>query len=142
MKNGLLFAIVLGVLVSCTSNQTAEVRLSGPTMGSSYNITYLDREARNFGPQIDSLLLVFNEVFSTYDSSSVISYFNQSDTGIALIGESLQWFRELMQATDSVYQASSGAFNPALGPLISFWGFTIKHSPFKYYLILPSWIHC
>lgn len=135
MKNGLLFAIVLGVLVSCTSNQTAEVRLSGPTMGSSYNITYLDREARNFGPQIDSLLLVFNEVFSTYDSSSVISYFNQSDTGIALIGESLQWFRELMQATDSVYQASSGAFNPALGPLISFWGFYDKAQSLQ---ILPD----
>lgn len=104
-------------------------------MGTSYNITYLDKDARNYGPQLDSLLLVFNAVFSTYDTSSVISHFNQSDTGIALIGENLQWFRELMQATDSVYTASAGAFNPAIGPLISYWGFYDKAQSLQ---ILPD----
>lgn len=116
--------IAVFVIASCTPQEKmVEVKLHGDTMGSDFNITYLDSAGRDFSGELDSLLLAFNNIFSTYDSASVISQFNSSDTGIALIGNNLERFTRLMIAADSVYQYSHGDFNPAVAPLVKFWGF-------------------
>lgn len=116
--------IAIFVFASCTSSvKMVEVKSHGETMGSDFNITYLDSAGRDLSGALDSLLLEFNAIFSTYDSTSVISQFNDSDTGIALIGSNLEWFTRLMIAADSVYQYSHGAFNPAVAPLVKYWGF-------------------
>lgn len=104
-------------------------------MGSTYNITYLDSAGRDLSKALDSLLIEFNNIFSTYDSTSVISGFNNSDTGIALIGNNLEYFTRLMIAADSVYKNSDGAFNPAVAPLVKFWGFYGKQKSLE---ITPS----
>lgn len=100
--------------------------MNGNTMGTTYHITYIDSAARDFSIALDSLLMEFNTVFSTYDTNSVISAFNRSDTGIALIGNNLEWFSRLMQYSDAVYHQTGGAFNPAIAPLVQYWGFYNK----------------
>ena len=51
--------------------------VKGVTMGViSYTIHYFDEEERNLKPQIDSVLTLFNNTFSTYVPSSAISNFN------------------------------------------------------------------
>ena len=53
--------------------------IKGHTMGTiSYTIHYYDEKDRNFKPQIDSLLVRFNQTFSTYIPDSKISQFNSS----------------------------------------------------------------
>ena len=81
------------------------------------------------------MLVEFNAVFSTYDTSSVISAFNASDTGIVLIGEQLEWFRRLFAVSDEVHAIHNGAFNPAIGPLVQYWGFTTNRNRWKLNLL-------
>lgn len=95
-------------------------------MGTTFHITYIDSAARDFSVELDSLLKEFNAVFSTYDTASVISAYNNSDTGIALIGNNLEWFSRLILVCDSINKHTGGAFNPAIAPLVQYWGFYNK----------------
>ena len=122
----LLISFILLSLTACDRSSLTEFTVRGETMGSTYSIIYLDSAGRDLGTALDSMLVEFNAVFSTYDTSSVISAFNASDTGIALIGEQLEWFRRLFAVSDEVHAIHNGAFNPAIGPLVQYWGFYNK----------------
>ncbi len=126
MKRLIFIAAITAVLVAISCNtprEKAVVQLHGNTMGSDFNITYLDSANRDLSDAVDSILLLFNHLFSTYDSSSVISRFNVSDSGIVLPPDSREWFDRLLRAADSAYNTSAGAFNPAIAPLVQYWGF-------------------
>ena len=97
-----------------------EVYIQGMTMGTiAYNIKYLDAKARNFKKEIDSLLYDFNQALSTYIPDSEISRFNREGT----VRFSSPYFPEVLAASARIYEASGGAFDPTLGPLIDAWGF-------------------
>lgn len=72
--------------------------------------------------EIENVLLEVNRQMSTYDPSSEISQFNQSD-------ELNTWFpvSDLFAVTTSralgFSEISSGAFDPTVGPLVNLWGF-------------------
>lgn len=97
------------------------VRFSGKTMGTvPYNVTYIDPQRRNFKAQFDSLLRQFNQSLSTYIPDSEISRFNnQKDT----LYFDLPYFRPVLQASREVWQATKGAFDPTVLPLVNAWGF-------------------
>ena len=66
--NSSLFAMSFILLLSC-GNEKAKQRLTefkGKTMGAGYSISYHDSLNRNFQPQIDSFLAVFDKEISTY----------------------------------------------------------------------------
>ena len=96
-----------------------KVTLSGNTMGTTYNITYLDPSERDFKTSIDSLLEVFNQSLSTYIPDSELSRFNQSDT----LYFKLPYFLPVLQSSKTVYEITGGAFDPTVGPLVNLWGF-------------------
>lgn len=98
---------------------TGKVTLNGNTMGTTYNITYLDPSERDFQVSIDSLLVVFNQSLSTYVPDSELSKFNQGDT---LFFE-LPYFLPVLQSSKAVYEITGGAFDPTVGPLVNLWGF-------------------
>ncbi|MFC4873872.1 FAD:protein FMN transferase [Negadavirga shengliensis] len=93
--------------------------LSGPTMGTTYRIVYLDWERRDFKKEIDSLLNVFNQSLSTYIPDSELSRFNRSDSVIFR----LPYFYPVLEKSKEVYENTSGAFDPTVGPLVNVWGF-------------------
>ena len=102
------------------ANTLHTVYLTGVTFGTvEYHITYRDIDSRNFQKQIDSLLVDFNQSLSTYIPDSEISLFNK--------GRSFEfgspYFPEVLAASKEVYEASGGAFDPTIGPLIDAWGF-------------------
>jgi FAD:protein FMN transferase len=82
-----------------SGNETFKVVFSGQTMGTSYRIVYLDPERRDFKPQIDSLLEVFNNSLSTYIPDSELSRFNQGDSLVFETG----FFYPILAKSQEVY---------------------------------------
>lgn len=90
-------------------------------MGTTYRILYFDeRHHRNFGPAVDSILIKVNKSISTYDPTSEISRFNRSERGISTKDS---YFCDLLHRSKAIYEASDGAFDPTVLPLVNAWGF-------------------
>lgn len=100
--------------------QPHEVHVMGTTMGTIvYNVKYLDQDQRSFKVQIDSLLTDFNQSLSTYVPNSDVSIFNKEGAAVF----NYPYFYEVLLASKQVYEKTSGAFDPTVGPLIDAWGF-------------------
>ena len=89
-------------------------------MGTTYHITYFDKNNRDFKNSIDSLLVVVNKSINNYDSTSEVSRFNQSKEGITI---KLPYFFPPVEKSREIFQASEGAFDPTVMPLVNAWGF-------------------
>lgn len=120
LKTLLIFVLITSSPEGFASTEPEPVRISGKTMGTTYHITYFDDQQRNFTGSIDSLLLVVNKSINTYDPSSEVSVFNQSKTGITF---SLPYLYPPLMKAQEVYQASDGAFDLTVMPLVNAWGF-------------------
>ena len=123
-------------LLSCSSGEQQApgqyVRLEGQTMGTTYHITYQDRQQGNLQPAIDSLLEALNLEVSTYIEQSTISRFNQADSLFRLDynpatqqpGEySNRHFLANFFKAREVFETSEGYFDPTVMPLVNYWGF-------------------
>jgi thiamine biosynthesis lipoprotein len=107
---------------SCTT-QLQKVRFSGQTQGTYYAITYFDKKGRNLQPQIDSILRLFDLSVSMWVPGSIISRINDNDS-TALPDE---WFRDIFHKAVMVSDATGGAFDFTVGPLVNAWGFGFKN---------------
>lgn len=117
------------VLLSCAEGpRLQEHRLQGSTMGTTYNITYVaESEIENLKIDIDSLLVDFNQVASTYISDSEISSFNRSlSTERQYVDGSIV---EMLTLAKDIHQLSGGAFDVTMAPLIDLWGFDAANVP-------------
>ncbi len=117
-----LSIILFFLLGACTQveEKPSYLKVTGITMGViHYSITYLDNEQRNHQLGIDSLLKTFNQSLSTYVKDSEISDFN--NTG-KLIYRS-PFFYPVLKTSQEIYQITSGAYDPTVGPLVNLWGF-------------------
>ncbi|RAI94995.1 FAD:protein FMN transferase [Algoriphagus yeomjeoni] len=106
-------------LTETTVAVAGKITLSGNTMGTTYNVTYLDEESRDLQASIDSLLIVFNQSLSTYIPDSELSQFNLGDT----LDFNLPYLLPVLEASQKVYENTNGAFDPTVGPLVNIWGF-------------------
>ncbi len=120
------------LLFSCKNENTATQmeagfqRISGETMGTTYNVSYQDMEDRNFKGAIDSLLIAINDEVSTYIPSSFISKFNQTKEEIRFsinkISEYPHFTKNYFRA-EEIYNLTNGNFDPTVMPLVNYWGF-------------------
>jgi FAD:protein FMN transferase len=119
-----LIAVVM-IVYQYRQSKKAEsfVEIAGSTMGTSYHVKYVDENKINYQNQLDSLLLDFNMSLSTYIPESEVSTFNS--------GKSFEfkskYFLPVLEKSKSVYEASSGAFDPTVMPLVNAWGFGFKN---------------
>ena len=99
---------------------TKEYEISGQTMGTiQYNIKYISEEKKIFKSDVDSLLVEFNNIFSTYIPDSEISIVNRSNGRIRVSDE----FGKLISESEIIYHITDGMFDPTVGPLVNKWGF-------------------
>lgn len=110
------------LLQSCDTPPTVQ-QLAGRTMGTTYQVTVpagkLEATAQ---AAIDSLLVAINASMSTYLEHSLISQINvATDTTLRFSVD--DHFVTVFKKAQEIYQHTDGAFNPALGPLITAWGF-------------------
>ncbi len=96
------------------------VKIEGNTMGTNYHITYFDEQKRDFRQSVDSLLQLVNKSINNYDPESEVSRFNRSTRGFVL---HLPYLLPPLQKAMEVSNASGGAFDPTVMPLVFAWGF-------------------
>lgn len=124
-KKNILYSVVLVGAVSAVmwyrNNKTVDpIRIEGKTMGTTYHITYFDKQGRDFKNSIDSLLLVVNKSINNYDPTSEVSTFNKDSAGFRF---ALPYLYVPLKKAEDVYLASDGAFDPTVMPLVNAWGF-------------------
>lgn len=117
-----VFVLII-IFLFPSKERNNEFSISGLTMGNiPYSIKYISSELLLDKNQIDSILVEFNNVFSTYISSSEISIINQSSGKIDISDN----FAFLLNASKKVYEFTDGYFDPTIGPIVNFWGFGPK----------------
>ena len=131
----LIIAIVL--IVRENAMHLSKVMISGKTMGTTYNITYLADGGINYKNEIDSLLKVWNQSMSTFIPGSEISYFNTHDT----LHFRSQYFYPVLAKSHEVYEATGGAFDPTVMPLVDAWGFGPKQEAMPDSAQIDSLLH-
>lgn len=129
LKTTLLFLIL--VLLGCETEDDKKkhfLKLKGFAQGSTYSITYSDNLQRDFSYSIDSILHIVDRQLSTYDSNSFICLLNKSkDTCLSLKGKSM--FSYCFKISKEIYNKTNGFFNPAVYPLVNYWGFYSDSNP-------------
>jgi thiamine biosynthesis lipoprotein len=114
----LLFCFVSGTYVSGYDL----ISISGAAQGTTYHIKYYDGQKRNLKAEIDSILADFDKSLSLYRPDSEISEFNKS---LSLTFRS-EYFYPVLKKSQEVYQATNGAFDPTVMPLVEAYGFGAK----------------
>lgn len=102
------------------------VRLSGPTMGTTFNFTYakgeFDQDQQALNRELVAFLQDFNKEFSTYDRTSVISQFNQLQQAYTPFNISDR-FAKVMATAYKISSATEGYYDVTVAPLVKAWGF-------------------
>jgi len=105
-------------------------KISGQTMGTTYNITYNSEE--NLKPEIDKILTKINDGVSTYIPSSTISVINIDSLGFSENGfikysvPTNEHFVSNYKNSIDIYNLTYHYFDPTIMPLINYWGFGYK----------------
>ena len=121
----ILFTFFL--FISCdnsqnTSSNSNYLEVSGLAQGTTFSIIYNDEQLRDFSFEIDSILNSFDAELSLYSDSSEISKFNNGNAHFYLSNKS-NYIKSCFQKAKDVYNLTDGAFNPAIFPLVNYWGF-------------------
>lgn len=116
----ILISILLTLKLSRDRAGLKLVKIHGSTMGTYYNISYLDEKGRNYQQEIDSLLALFNQSLSTYIQDSEINRFNKRDTSEFYFESPFLY--PVISKSKEIYRNTGGAFNPPVAPLINAWG--------------------
>ena len=112
--------ILLTVLVLCfAACSPAEKTARGFSMGSDYYVTYTS--SADLDAEIEELLSSVEESFSVRKDNSFVSRINAASVGssITLTEEE----NTVLARCYAVSDASDGAFDPAILPLVKAWGF-------------------
>lgn len=91
---------------------------SGYAQGTTFHIL-CDSTAQITDEEIESVFKDIDRSMSLWDSLSLISRFNRSKTGLFVDAH----FVEVFNLSKRIHQETEGAFNPALYPIIKYWGF-------------------
>lgn len=122
MKTKILIISVILIITTlgCTNKKYV---YQGETQGSTFNIIFYAQQNNNFVQKvnkiIDSTLLRIDMVASVFNDKSEISTFNAKDT----ISNPSEDFINLLQKSKEMYYLTNGAFNPAIGQLVKYYGF-------------------
>jgi len=99
------------------------ISIQGETMATYYQVTCKPcmPELKN---ELDQLLKNINQSVNHYDPNSFISFFNQSEFGIALDhNQSLEYFSPNFNVAKQIKTKTNGAYDPTIMPIVNYWGF-------------------
>ncbi len=119
-------SLFLGVLLSaCAEPPPETLRLTGATMGTRYNITWLSGDGQPTPEQVhlgvEAVLEAVNASMSTWREDSEITRFNSAPAE--------EWFTlsqdfaDVFEMARTVSEASYGAYDVTVAPLVDLWGF-------------------
>ena len=117
----LVFFALLLLICSCDRRKRAVKHFEGQAFGTTYSITCVaNPEDKRPLPhaQIDSLLADLSHTFSIFDTNSIIYRWNKGEDV-----ELNEDFLEVLHISKLVSNATDGAFDCTVQPLVQLWGF-------------------
>ena len=115
-----LCALFLLIFISCGTDKPAQYRkIAGFTQGTTFHITYEDKEEKDLSGQVDSIFKAFDLTFSEYIPNSIVSRINQNDSTVLLDDMFIEVFNKSLQ----ISKETNGALDLTVGPLVNAWGF-------------------
>ncbi len=119
MRNYIIIAAgLIFSLAACVSKDRQEVKLFGEAQGSTYSITYVDEELRDFQDDIQDILMEIDLSMSLWVDHSLISRINRGETDTLDVH-----MRRVIQKALSISKSTAGYFDVTVGPLVDAWGF-------------------
>lgn len=116
----LVFFVVASYLIIHRQNAPAPFQnAEGAVFGTFYHITYQSTD--DLQPAIDSALKEVDNSLSMFNQQSILSRMNR---GEEVVADSL--FRSVFHLAQQVSEATSGAFDITVAPLVNAWGFGFK----------------
>lgn len=112
------FLSCLFVVAYCHS-QSEPIKIEGFAQGTTYHITYCDKENRDLKPEIEAILKDFDQSVSTYQKTSIISRINANEKEVIVD----KYFIACFKKAKEVWKNTNGAFDPTVYPLVNAWGF-------------------
>ena len=116
----ILFVVAAWIIVTRHRAPVPFQHDEGAVFGTFYHITYQSDE--NLRADIEAQLSKVDASLSMFNPQSTLSRINQGDSVQA---DSL--FRDVFSLSQRVSQATGGAFDITVAPLVNAWGFGFKH---------------
>ena len=123
-----LASVILMALVCIACQPKKELRLSGKTMGTTYQIKVVTgwlTSGSDLQRKVDDRLAAINKSMSTYEPTSEISRFNAITTVNEPFSPSADLLAVLQVGTE-LHRLTDGAWDGTLDPLVNLWGFGRK----------------
>lgn len=112
--------LLIFLLSTCRPLPKALLKISGKTMGTTYNIAYIEEGYAIQKTSIDSLLYAISEKStSTYSKESTISKFNERQR----LKTDDAHFQTVLDLSKALYKKTNSAFDPTVMPLVNAYGF-------------------
>ena len=123
----IIVAIGLVALAMCrTKEAETQVlsyhKLEGSVFHTIYHITY--QGERDYHDEIKQLFKEFDGSLSMFNDTSIITRMNNCDTSVV----ANRYFRHVFTKAMEVSEATGGAFDITVAPLVNLWGFGFKNS--------------
>jgi len=114
------YALLILTLISCDTDKPSKYRkIEGMTQGTTFHITYEDKEDKDLSGSVDSIFKFFDLTFSEYIPNSIVSRINQNDSTVLLD----DMFIEVYKKSVEINKETNGALDLTVGPLVNAWGF-------------------
>ena len=130
--------LVLIVYNPVMSQQLQVQHSNGYAQGTTYSIDYVDNQNRKFDDAFIQLLSDFDQIFSAYKSTSIISRINRNEDTVKV--DSL--FEHCFNRSMTISKESNGDFDITVAPLVNAWGFGPKQRMEMDSAIVDSLFHC
>jgi thiamine biosynthesis lipoprotein len=106
-------------------------KASGLIFGTMYSVTYQSKT--DLKTSIDSMLTVFDGSLSPFNDTATISRINRNERVIAD-----ELFATVFRKSMDVSEATGGAFDITVAPLVNAWGFGFKQGSFPDSIMVDS----
>lgn len=116
----LLFLIIGTVVIIRQQRDVPYQTNRGFIFGTIYHATY--QYDKDLNQEIVAALNRVDEEFSMFNKKSTVTRFNEGKKIVAS-----PMFVNLLQLSQTIHQATNGAFDITVAPLVNTWGFGFKH---------------
>ena len=116
----LLFLIIGTVVIIRQQRDVPYQTNRGFIFGTIYHATY--QYDKDLNQEIVAALNRVDEEFSMFNKKSTVTRFNEGKKIVAS-----PMFVNLLQLSQTIHQATNGAFDITVAPLVNAWGFGFKH---------------
>lgn len=110
-----IFIFLAGLLFICFYSCSNAIMLKhqGHAQGTTYSISYIEKDGRSYHREIDSLFQLIDKSMSLYDSNSIISRVNRNDTSVRVD----VYFEYVFNQAKEISEKTNGAFDVTIGSL-------------------------